>query len=142
MTGAAFQLAGPGQVELIHVADETWISAPPALVGAAVAVPGVWARFWPDLAATLAVARGELGVRLSVGNAEWHGSAELYVHAALDGAVLFHFLRLDPVAGRRISRRAAHRERERRSRCGRAAAWAVKDDVEGRTQTGGRAARR
>lgn len=142
MTGAAFRLAGPGQVELIHVADETWVSAPPALVAAAVAVPSVWACFWPDLTPTLDAARGDLGVRLTVANADWHGSAELYVHATLDGALLFHFLRLDPPAGRRITRRAAHREHERRSRAGRVAAWAVKDDVEVRARTGGPARRR
>ena len=136
MAGGAFRLRGEGQRELVHVADETWIAAEPARVGAAVADPAVWNAFWPGLAPRLVEARGDEGVRLAVeeapGGSGWHGTAELYVHPEFEGAVLFQFLRLDPAPGRRVGARRARIERRRRSATGLAASWALKDRLEGR----------
>ena len=129
-------MRGDGQRELVHVADETWIAAPPAVVGEAVADPQVWERFWPGLAPRLVEARGVEGVRLAVEEPPgerrrgWSGTAELYVHPEFEGVLLFQFLRMDPAPGRRVGAREARRERERRSATGLRASWALKDELE------------
>lgn len=131
-------MRGEGQRELVHVSDETWIAASPARVGAAVADPDLWARFWPGLAPRLIEARGTEGVRLAVEEPPgehrhgWHGSAELYVHPEFEGVLLFQFLRLDPAPGRRVSARQARRDGKRRSAAGLRASWALKDELERR----------
>ncbi|MHA3704505.1 polyketide cyclase / dehydrase and lipid transport [Jatrophihabitans sp. YIM 134969] len=138
MAGGAFRLRGEGQRELVHVADETWIAAPPARVGQAVADPAVWEAFWPGLAPRLVEARGVEGVRLAVEEPPgerhhgWHGTAELYVHPEFEGVLLFQFLRLDPAPGRRVPAREVRREQARRSATGLAASWALKDRLEER----------
>lgn len=141
MAGGAFRLRGEGQRELLHVADETWIAAPPERVGAAVAVTARWERFWPGLHPRLVEGRGEQGVRVAVdeqgGGHGWHGTAELYLRPEFEGTLLFHFLRLDPAPGRRVGARAARAEQHRLSAAGLAAAWALKDELEGRTPAGG-----
>lgn len=142
MPGAAFRLTGDGQTELLHLADETWIAASAARVGEAVADPVVWRWFWPDLRTTLEQARGDEGVRLAVVGPRWQGSCELYVHAEFDGVVLFHFLRIDPAGPVRIRRRDLSRQRRRRGRVGRAAAWRLKDQLEGRAPPEGGRRRR
>ncbi len=136
-------MRGEGQQELVHVADETWIAAPPARVGEVVADPALWERFWPGLAPRLVEARGIEGVRLAVEQPPgersrgWHGSAELYVHPEFEGVLLFQFLRLDPAPGHRVSARQVRLEQRRRSAVGLAASWALKDDLEARSAGAG-----
>ena len=49
-----------------QIADETFVAADPALVGAVVGDPARWRRWWPDLRLTVIEERGPAGVRWQV----------------------------------------------------------------------------
>jgi hypothetical protein len=50
-------------VHSVQIADETFVAADPALVGAFVGDPANWRRWWPDLRLEVTEERGPLGVR-------------------------------------------------------------------------------
>ena len=79
----------------IQIADETFVAADPAAVGAAVADPASWARWWPDLRLTVVEDRGELGQRWTVTGA-LAGSMEIWLEKVLDGVVLHYFMHAEP----------------------------------------------
>jgi hypothetical protein len=116
--------------------DSTWICATPAVVAAVVAEPSNWADWWPELELIVDERRGEKGVRWTVaptpsGEA---GSMEVYLEPAFDGVVVHYFLRLDPVAGRRMSRRRRRRVADFHRRRVKRAFWALGDQLDpGRT---------
>ena len=46
----------------IQIADETFVAADPARIGAAVGDPANWRRWWPDLRLAVIEDRGPQGV--------------------------------------------------------------------------------
>src|SRR6476619_4739300 len=79
----------------IQIADETFVAADPAAVGAAVADPASWARWWPDLRLTVVEDRKELGQRWTVTGA-LTGTMEIWLEKVLDGVVLHYFVHAEP----------------------------------------------
>lgn len=82
----------------IQIADETFIAADPVAVGAAVADPANWSRWWPDLRLTVVEDRGEVGQRWTV-TGELTGTMEVWlekVRGGPDGVVLHYFLHAEP----------------------------------------------
>jgi hypothetical protein len=79
----------------IKVADETFLAAEPQLVGAAVAEPARWRRWWPDLHLQVVEERGEKGIRWTVGGA-LTGTMEIWLEPMLDGVLLHYFLHAEP----------------------------------------------
>jgi hypothetical protein len=55
-----------GAVHSVQIADETFVAADPARVGAAVGDPSSWRRWWPDLRLRVIEDRGPLGIRWAV----------------------------------------------------------------------------
>ncbi|MBX7431653.1 polyketide cyclase / dehydrase and lipid transport [Mycobacterium sp. Y57] len=82
----------------IQIADETFVAADPVAVGAAVADPASWLRWWPDLRLTVVEDRGEAGQRWTVTGA-LTGTMEVWlekVRDGPDGVVLHYFLHAEP----------------------------------------------
>lgn len=86
----------------IQIADETFVAADPAAVGAAVADPASWRRWWPDLRLTVIEDRGELGHRWTVTGA-LTGTMEVWLEKVLDGVVLHSSCTRNPPGPRRGS---------------------------------------
>ncbi|MCU0265850.1 MAG: polyketide cyclase / dehydrase and lipid transport [Actinomycetia bacterium] len=110
----------------VDLIDETFVVAAPAEVAAVVHDPARWKQWWPDLALTVFMDRGELGIRWSA-TGPLVGSVELWLEPFGDGVIVHHFLRADPV------RPGADPVRLRRRH---ALAWkrsvnALKDELEG-----------
>ena len=53
-------------VHSVQVADEMFVAADPARVGAAVGDPASWRRWWPDLRLQVVEDRAEKGIRWAV----------------------------------------------------------------------------
>ncbi|MFN8089535.1 MAG: polyketide cyclase / dehydrase and lipid transport [Mycobacterium sp.] len=79
----------------IQVADETFVAADPGLIGAAVADPASWRRWWPDLRLEVVEDRGAAGQRWTV-TGPLTGTMEIWLEPVLDGAVLHYFLHAEP----------------------------------------------
>ena len=79
----------------IQIADETFVAADPAAVGAAIADAASWRRWWPDLRLQVVEDRGELGHRWTVTGA-LTGTMEVWLEKVLDGVVLHYFLHAEP----------------------------------------------
>jgi hypothetical protein len=79
----------------IQIADETFICADPADVGAAVADRASWSRWWPDLNLTVVEDRGPAGQRWTVTGA-LAGTMEVWLQPVADGVVLHYFLHAEP----------------------------------------------
>ncbi|HEX7825379.1 MAG TPA: polyketide cyclase / dehydrase and lipid transport [Mycobacterium sp.] len=79
----------------IQIADETFVCADPVLVGAAVADPANWRRWWPDLRLTVVEDRGPIGHRWTVTGA-LTGTMEVWLQPVLDGVVMHYFLHAEP----------------------------------------------
>jgi hypothetical protein len=84
-------------VHSVQIADQTYIAADPARVGAAVGDPANWRRWWPDLRLEVTEDRGPLGVRWTV-QGPLTGTMEIWLEPVLDGAVLHYFLHAEPSA--------------------------------------------
>src|ERR1700712_1778674 len=78
-----------------QVADETFVCAAPADVGAAVADPASWRRWWPDLLLSVVEDRGPAGHRWTVTGAVT-GTMEIWLEASFDGVILHYFLHAEP----------------------------------------------
>lgn len=72
-----------------------FVAADPALIGAAVADPASWRRWWPDLRLEVVEARGAAGQRWTV-TGPLIGTMEIWLEPVLDGAVLHYFLHAEP----------------------------------------------
>lgn len=95
----------------IQVADDTFVAAAAAPVGAAVGDPSSWRRWWPDLQLQVIEDRGALGVRWSVAG-PLTGTMEIWLEPVLDGVVLHYFLHAEPTAGaaaRNLAKMTHHR---------------------------------
>ncbi len=79
----------------IEVADETFVAAPGEAVGAVIADPGRWRRWWPDLRLEVIEDRREKGIRWGVTGGVT-GTMEIWLEPMLDGVVLHYFLHAEP----------------------------------------------
>ena len=82
----------------IQIADETFVAADGARVGAAVADRSSWRRWWPDLRLQVVEDRAEKGIRWTVAGA-LTGTMEVWLEPmmeGLDGVVLHYFLHAEP----------------------------------------------
>ncbi len=79
----------------IQIADQTYVAAVAAQVGAAVADKSSWRRWWPDLRLQVVEERGEKGIRWAVTGA-LTGTMEIWLEPSLDGVVLHYFLHAEP----------------------------------------------
>ncbi len=59
-----------GVVNSIQIADETFVAADGARVGAAVSDPSCWRRWWPDLRLHVVENRADKGIRWTVTQAK------------------------------------------------------------------------
>jgi hypothetical protein len=82
----------------IQIADETYVAADGARVGAAIADRSSWRRWWPDLRLQVVEDRAEKGMRWAVTGA-LTGTMEIWLEPlmdGLDGVVLHYFLHAEP----------------------------------------------
>ncbi|CAJ1582202.1 polyketide cyclase / dehydrase and lipid transport [[Mycobacterium] wendilense] len=83
------------QMNSIQVADETFVAADAQLVGAAIAEPARWRRWWPDLHLQVVEERGDKGIRWTVAG-PLTGTMEIWLEPMLDGVLLHYFLHAEP----------------------------------------------
>lgn len=83
------------EVSSIQVADETFIAASPAVVGAAVGDRAGWRRWFADLSLDVVEDRADKGVRWTVAG-PLTGTMEVWLEPVLDGVVLHYFLHAEP----------------------------------------------
>ena len=82
----------------IQVADETFVAAAGARVGAAIADPARWRRWWPDLRLQVIEDRADKGIRWTVAG-PLTGTMEIWLEPMLDGVILHYFLHAEPDGG-------------------------------------------
>lgn len=118
-------------VHSVQVADETFIAADPARVGAAVADPANWRRWWPDLRLAVVEERGEKGIRWTV-TGPLTGTMEIWLEPSLDGVLLHYFLHAEPsgVSAWQLARMNLARMTHRRRVAGKKMAFEVKMTLE------------
>ena len=115
----------------IQIADETFVCADPAAVGAAVANQSSWRRWWPDLKLTVVEDRGPAGQRWTVTGA-LTGTMEVWLEAVMDGVVLHYFLHAEPtgVSGAALAELNLADLNHRRRVAGKNMAFEIKTDLE------------
>lgn len=115
----------------IQVADETFVAAPGAQVGAVVCDPSNWSRWWPDLQLRLVEDRADKGVRWTVAG-PLTGTMEIWLEPMLDGVLLHYFLHAEPtgVTGRQLARMNLAKLVHRRRVAGKRMAFEVKGRLE------------
>ena len=136
-TFAAPSAGGRGQVceavfmNSIQIADETFVAADGARVGAAVADQSSWRRWWPDLRLQVIEERGEKGIRWAVTGA-LTGTMEIWLEPSLDGVVLHYFLHAEPtgVAAWQLAKLNLAKMTHRRRVAGKKMAFEVKATLE------------
>ncbi|MFN8225166.1 MAG: polyketide cyclase / dehydrase and lipid transport [Mycobacterium sp.] len=79
----------------IQVADQTFVAAAGAKVGAAIADPARWRRWWPDLRLDVVEDRADKGIRWTVAG-PLTGTMEIWLETMLDGVILHYFLHAEP----------------------------------------------
>jgi len=84
-----------GAMNSIQIADQTYVAAGGAQVGAAVGDPSCWRRWWPDLRLEVVEHRAEKGIRWAVTGA-LTGTMEIWLEPLLDGVVLHYFVHAEP----------------------------------------------
>jgi hypothetical protein len=115
----------------IQIADETFVCADPLDVGAAVADPSSWRRWWPDLRLTVVEDRGPIGHRWTVTGA-LTGTMEVWLQPVLDGVVLHYFLHAEPsgATARELSKMDLAKANHKRRVSGKNMAFEVKRKLE------------
>lgn len=115
----------------IQVADETFVAADAARVGAAVADRASWRRWWPDLRLDVVEDRGALGIRWTV-TGPLTGTMEIWLEPVLDGVLLHYFLHAEPsgAAAWQLARMNLARMTHRRRVAGKNMAFEVKATLE------------
>ncbi len=118
----------------IQIADQTYVAADGARVGAAVADESCWRRWWPDLRLHVVEDRAEKGIRWSVTGA-LTGTMEVWLEPlkdGLDGVVLHYFLHAEPtgVAAWQLSKLNLAKITHRRRVAAKKMAFEVKRTVE------------
>ena len=115
-------------VHSIQVADQTFVAADPAVVGAAVGDRAAWRRWFPDLLLAVVEDRADKGVRWTVSGA-LTGTMEIWLEPVLDGVVLHYFLHAEPAAGSAARTALAALNHQRRV-AGKRLAFEVKNTLE------------
>lgn len=115
----------------IQIADETFVCADPADVGAAVADPASWRRWWPDLNLTVVEDRGPAGQRWTVTGAVT-GTMEIWLEPSFDGVILHYFLHAEPAgaAAHELARMNLPKMNHQRRVAGKDMAFEVKRTLE------------
>lgn len=115
----------------IQVADETFVAASPALVGAAVGDSLRWCRWWPDLQLRVVEDRAEKGIRWTV-TGPITGTMEIWLEPVLDGVMLHYFLHAEPsgASARQLARMNLPKMTHRRRVAGKRMAFEVKAELE------------
>lgn len=115
----------------IQVADETFVAAAPAAVGAAVGDRASWRRWWPDLRLTVVEDRAEKGIRWTV-HGPLVGTMEIWLEPCLDGVLLHYFLHAEPagVSAARLAKLNLAAMNHRRRVAGKTMSFEVKQKLE------------
>ncbi len=119
---------------LVDVMDSTWVRARAQAVGAIVADPALWRRWWPGLELVAYEQRGERGVRWDVRSVTGYpgltGTAELWLQGQGDGVVAHFFLRLDAAPGAAVGAPDVERIAWRYRRHTKQALWTLADQLD------------
>lgn len=128
---AAGSICEAGAMNSIQIADETYIAADGAQVGAAIADRSKWSRWWPDLRLQVTEDRAEKGIRWAVTGA-LTGTMEVWLEPSLDGVVLHYFLHAEPsgVAAWQLAKLNLAKMTHRRRVAGKNMAFEVKTALE------------
>lgn len=118
-------------VNSIQIADETFVAADGAQVGAAIADRSNWGRWWPDLRLQVVEDRAEKGIRWAVTGA-LTGTMEVWLEPTLDGVLLHYFLHAEPagVAAWQLAKMNLAKMTHRRRVAGKKMAFEVKTTLE------------
>ena len=118
-------------VNSIQVADETFVAADAAQVGAAVADPARWRRWWPDLHLRVVEERGAQGIRWAVAG-PLTGSMEIWLEPMLDGVLLHYFVHAEPAgaSARDLSRMNLPKMVHQRRVAGKKMSFEIKSELE------------
>ena len=121
----------------IQVADETFVCADPADVGAAIADPVSWRRWWPDLRLTVVEDRGPAGHRWTITGA-LTGTMEVWLEGSYDGVILHYFVHAEPsgVAAWELAKMNLAKANHQRRVAGKRMAFEVKQKLEESRQVG------
>lgn len=111
----------------LDIVDETFLVAPRKVVAQVFADRAAWRHYWPDLALSVYLDRGEDGLRWTVRGA-LVGTMEVWLEPMLDGTLLHYFLRAEPA--KPIPQREVERERRRRQLAAKAIALRLKATLE------------
>ena len=113
------------------MADEIFVAAPAQRVGAAVADPSRWRRWWPDLGLEVVEDRAEKGIRWAV-TGSLAGTMEVWLEPLLDGVLLHYFLHAEPsgAAAWQLARMNLAAMTHRRRVAGKKMAFEVKAELE------------
>ena len=115
----------------IQIADETYVAADGALVGAAIADRSKWSLWWPDLRLEVTEDRAEKGMRWAVTGAVT-GTMEVWLEPSMDGVVLHYFLHAEPtgVSGPDLAKLNLAKITHRRRVAGKKMAFEVKKTLD------------
>ena len=112
-----------------QIADETFVAADPALVGAVVGDPARWRRWWPDLRLTVIEERGPAGVRWQVAG-PLTGTMEIWLEPMLDGVILHYYLHAEPTGSTDVANLDLAALNHRRRVAGKKMSFEVKAELE------------
>jgi hypothetical protein len=115
----------------IQVADETFVAADAAKVGAAVADPARWRQWWPDLHLHVVEERGAKGIRWTVAG-PLTGTMEIWLEPMLDGVVLHYFLHAEPAGAgaRELAKMNPAKMTHQRRVAGKKMSFEIKSELE------------
>jgi hypothetical protein len=122
-------------MHVVDLVDETFVAAPVERLAAVVADPARWAAWWPGRQLEVFLDRGLKGQRWAVAG-DLVGSAEIWIEAYRDGAILHYYLRADPSAAEHVGPRAADRLRRLEATGWKRTVWSLKAELEGARVTG------
>lgn len=115
----------------IQVADETFVAADAARVGAVVADPARWRQWWPDLHLRVVEERGAQGIRWAVAG-PLTGTMEIWLEPMLDGVLLHYFVHAEPAgaSAHDLSRMNLAKTVHRRRVAGKKMSFEIKAELE------------